>query len=223
MAALEVSTVDIAVDQDIITIKGDDIKKMTIQQLQNFQYCLVKFDISDNVFPENILKRTFTTRHENTEVMPIQNKCYIFMGFREFERSPDKIYAIFKNITNDDQYNYQTYIDIKWMVNISNAGIVHSCSELNSYNILAIHITKYLSPNIQQILPLNIKSLVDGQITCINNVFSNISQDIIDNITKYINIQKIYQYVYRNPITTQPSGVQLLGIKQSIKRKHDDE
>lgn len=183
----------------MITITGEQLKKMSKEDFQKYQFCLMRFEISEYVFPPDTLKRTFSVieSENNMEYKPMINKFYMFQNFIEFYYNDGCTFANFIDVNNHSDYYTQN--NVVWMVNMSNAGIVHFSGEPNSYNILAIHIYKYCFPEIEKTISSRYKILFANQISLIKTNCINLHSDIIDILLQYIDIQAILRDYYTNP------------------------
>jgi hypothetical protein len=180
----------------VITLSSDDLKKLTEEEFKQYEFCLISFEISENIFPPGILKRTFSISPlmDIIEYKPHYNKVYMMLNICKFYFDNKCIYASFKDVNMNEQYNKN--INIVWMLNITNAGIVHSANEPNSYNIKAIHIYKYFCPKIYNCLNTSYKKLIDKKIEKIKKNCIELSEDIIKIIINYIDIQEISSDIY---------------------------
>jgi len=105
----------------VITFTGDELARMCINDFEKYQFCLMRFEISENIYPSIILKRTFSISQyqKELEYKPRFNKFYMFQNFIKFNNSKS-IYANFIELSNGIVSK-----NIVWMVNINKAGIVH--------------------------------------------------------------------------------------------------
>lgn len=177
-----------------ITYPIDNIKKIkNIDYLKTlFMYEVISFEMSSYCY-DSILKRQPAINLNDTtnkEYCPRIFNKYVVVGIITYERSTD-IYIIVRAINNDD-------IIIKWMINITQGGIVNYAGEHNSYNIPSIHVYKYITANIYSELSVNIKQLINNLIINIEKKLINKSQSIKDLCIKNINSRDIFRIHYKN-------------------------
>jgi hypothetical protein len=179
----------------VITFTGDELARMSINDFEKYQFCLMRFEISENIYPSIILKRTFSISQyqKELEYKPRFNKFYMFQNFIKFNNSKS-IYANFIELSNGIVSK-----NIVWMVNITKAGIVHFINEPNSYNILAVHIYRYSTNEITRSLTPIYKKLLDNDIAKIKLHSATLPADITDLILQYIDIQKLLRDYYKYP------------------------
>lgn len=198
----------------VIRLTNEEIKKMTIKDFEKYQFCVMKFEISEYVYPPNRLKRSITLTDENIdklEFAPAKGKYYVFQKVMKFNYSgilpnfednnnidndinmQHYIYINFIDITTTrNEYNENNENNIIWMMNLSTAGIVNFSNEPNSYDILELYIYKYSNIDIEKTLNYRYKFSIDFEkckiMSCCHHY--NIPVDIMNIILAYIDIQK---------------------------------
>lgn len=183
----------------MITITGEQLKKMSKEDFQKYQFCLMRFEISEYVFPPYTLKRAFSVieSENNMEYKPMINKFYMFHNFIEFYYNDGCTFANVIDVNNNSDFCKEN--NVVWMVNMSNAGIVHFSREPNSFDIVAIHIYKYCISEIEKTIASRYKILINNQISLIKTNCINLHTDIIDILLHYIDLQELIRDYYTNP------------------------
>lgn len=156
---------------------------MSFEEIEKLKGCLFKFKISEYVFPENVMMRSYgIVDGDCYEFYPIEDKFYLFKNFMKFTSNIEECYATFSSLIPTNGNNHQI-----WMLNTTEGGIVNSLRQPNSYNILSIEIYCYITPEIYSILPEKYLSIYEQkkEEVKISKELGMLPDDILDIINKY--------------------------------------
>jgi hypothetical protein len=169
----------------VITIKNDDLIKMTDIQLKKYMGYPFKITWKPNYYVG--LRRSLT-------VNPYMKQ--------EFQPNPDKFYILDRLQSGfiyprglNNQYADEIGLYRYWFINAITAGIVHFHNDINRYDIECIHIYKYITPELELALDEKQVTKVDRiRRALLDKYWSNLeslSDELIELVLNYIPIDSV--------------------------------